>query len=322
MLDLARPGEAANEYLAGLPSTSYGVRFYLDRFAELVPAQPVHVAGHPPGPLLLMHALGIRGAGGLAALCIAGGALTAPLTYILGRTLRLGESGARLAALLCACSPVVLLFGVTSYDYLFAALGTAAATLLVARRRSLRAGGAAALAVAALFAWSLLGVGAWAAIVVARRDGIRAGAVLAAACATALAALNGALAAAYGYDPIGTLAATGGVYRDGIASIRPYAFWALGSPVAWGVMLGIPIAAAAIRGAMRGDTPAMALAAVVVAAAAGGFTKAETERIWLFLVPLACVAAAPALAGRPPARLLALLVAQALAVQALFATVW
>jgi hypothetical protein len=146
--------------------------------------------------------------------------------------------------------------------------------------------------------------------------------MLAAACAAAVAALNGALAAAYGYDPVGTLAATAGVYRDGIASIRPYAFWVLGSPVAWGVMLGIPIAAGAIRGAMRGDTPALALAAVIVAAAVGGFTKAETERIWLFLVPLACVAAAPALGGRRAGPLLALLVAQALGVQALFATVW
>jgi hypothetical protein len=322
MLDLARPGEAANEYLAGLPSTGYGLRFYLDRFAELVPAQPVHVAGHPPGPLLLMGALGIRGADGLAALCIGGGAVAAPLTYALGRTLGRGESGARLAALLFACSPVVLLFGVTSYDYLFAALGTAAATLLVAPRRWVRGAGAAALAGAALFAWSLLGVGAWAAIVVARRDGLRAAAMLAAACAAAVAALNGALAAAYGYDPVGTLAATAGVYRDGIASIRPYAFWVLGSPVAWGVMLGIPIAAGAIRGAVRGDTPAVALAAVIVAAAVGGFTKAETERIWLFLAPLACVAAVPALAGRRPERLLALLVAHALVVQALSATVW
>jgi hypothetical protein len=322
MLDLGRPGEAANEYLAGLPSMSYGVRFYLDRFAELVPAQPVHVAGHPPGPLLLIGALGIREAGGLAALCIAGGTMTAPLTYALGRTLGRAEPVARLAALLCAFSPVVLLFGVTSYDYVFAALGAVAATLLVSASPRRRASGAVALAVAALFSWSLLAVGAWAAVVVAGRDGTRAGAALAAACAAAVAALNAALAAAYGYDPVGTLAATAGVYRDGIASIRPYAFWVLGSPVAWGVMLGPPIAAAAIRGALRRDTPALALAAVLVAAAAGGFTKAETERIWLFFVPLACVAAAPVLAGRPPARVLALLVAQALAVQALFATVW
>ena len=47
-----RPGgsfEAENEYLPGLPALCYGARFYLDRFAELVPSLPVNVAGHPPG---------------------------------------------------------------------------------------------------------------------------------------------------------------------------------------------------------------------------------------------------------------------------------
>ena len=60
-------------------------------------------------------------------------------------------------------------------------------------------------------------------------------------------------------------------------------------------MLGLPIAAAALRSLSHGATRGVALAVVVVVAAVGGFTKAETERIWLFLVPLACVAAAPAI---------------------------
>ena len=51
-------GEALNEYLPGLPAIDYGPRFFLDRFAELVPSQTVNVAGHPPGPLLLVDALG------------------------------------------------------------------------------------------------------------------------------------------------------------------------------------------------------------------------------------------------------------------------
>ena len=95
--------------------------------------------------------------------------------------------------------------------------------------------------------------------------------------------VNGALAAAYGYDPIGALRATEGVYRHSVASVRPYAFWVIGSPVAWGVMLGLPIAAAALRSLARREDAAIALAVVVIVAAAAGFTKAETERIWLFL---------------------------------------
>jgi hypothetical protein len=315
VFDLRRGGEAVNEYLPGLPVLSYGVGFYLDRFAELVPSQPVNVAGHPPGPLLLVHALGIRSAGGLAALCIGAGSLTAPLTYALGRAL-LPERSARVAALLVVFSPVVLLEGVTSFDYVFAALGTGAAALLVARRRA----GPPALAVASLFSWALLAVAAWSAVVVARREGLRAAAVLCAACALAVIALNLALAAGWGYDPVGTLRATAFVYGNSVASHRPDAYWLFGSVVAWGVMLGVPIGAAAVRGLARRETTAIALAAVVLVATAGGFTKGETERIWLFFVPFAAVAAAPGI-GR--LRLtLALLAAQALVVQALFATIW
>jgi hypothetical protein len=318
VFDLRRGGEAVNEYLPGLPAIGYGVRFYLDRFAELVPSQPVNVAGHPPGPLLLVHALGIDSAAGLAALCVGAGSLTAPLTYALARALQ-PERTARIAALLVAFSPVVLLDGVTSFDYAFAAFGTGAAALLI---RGRAVSGGIALAVAALFSWALLGVAAWAALVVALRDGSRAALALAVCCAVATAGLAAALAGIWGYDPIGTLRATAAVYDHSIASARPYPFWVLGSVVAWGVMLGPPIAAAALRGVVRREAAAVALAAVLAVAALAGFTKAETERIWLFLVPFACTAAAPLVADRRTRPVLALLAAQALIVQALFATVW
>jgi hypothetical protein len=313
--------EATNEYLAGLPSLSYGARFYLDRFAELVPAQPVHVAGHPPGPLLLVHVLGIDTAGGLTALCVGMGAAGAPLTYALARSLTV-ERTARLAGLLYSFSPATLLFGVTSMDYLFATLGVGTAALLVARRRSAVALGVLLVPVAALFSWALLGVASWALLVVGARDGIRRALILGIGCAVAIVALNGVLAAVWGYDPLGALRATNTVYGHSIASIRPYAFWLFGSPVAWGVMLGLPIAAAAVRSAVRRDVPSLALAAVVILASVGGFTKAETERIWLIFVPLACVAAAPVLAERRLRLVLAALALQAVAVQLLFGTLW
>jgi hypothetical protein len=319
-----RPGgsfEAANEYLPGLPALSYGAGFYLDRFAELVPSLPVNVAGHPPGPLLVLDALRISSAAGAAALCIGAGALGAPLTFALGRALG-GERDARVAAVLFACSPLTVLFGVTSFDFLFATCGLVAACLLVGEGRATRAAGAAALACASLMSWALLAVGAWAVVIAWRRRGARSAAGLAAACALAWLALNAALAAAYGYDPIGTLRATEGVYRHSVAVVRPYGFWAVGSPVAWGVMLGPPIVAGLLAGLASVRDAAVALAAVVLVAAVAGFTKAETERIWLFLVPLACVAAAPAVArGRLPV-VVGLLVAQALVVELLFDTIW
>lgn len=324
MFDLGPPPasfEAPNEYLAGLPALSYGTRFFLDRFAELVPSLPAHVAGHPPGPLLALHLLGIDSAAGLTALCVGVGALCSPLAYRVAWTLH-DEASGRVAGLLCACSPLTLLFGVSSYDFAFAAVTTGAVCALVARRRAWWVAGAALLALASMLNWALLGAGAFAAIVVWRRDGWRSAVLLAALCGAVLLALNGALAAAYGYDPIGTLRATEQIYRDSIAQFRPYWFWVLGSAVAWGVTLGPPIVLGVIRGAVARTPAAIALVVILGVATAGGFTKAETERIWLFLVPLACAAAAPYLAPRQVRLVLGVLLVQAVAMQVLMDTVW
>jgi hypothetical protein len=314
--------EGPNEYLPGLPTLSYGVRFYLDRFAEMVPSQSVNVAGHPPGPLLVMHALGITTAEGLAALCVvAGAAACAPLAYRLAWTLH-DEPAGRVAGLLCALSPLVVLFGVSSFDAVFAAAGAAAACCLVARGAGWRALGVVLFGLASLLSWALLAVGAWAAVVAWRRDGLRSAALLAAACGAALVVVDGGLWLLSGYDALGTLAATNQVYGNSLASIRPYAFWVLGSPVAWGVMLGVPIVAAALSGLAAARPAAVALAVVVAVAAAGGFTKAETERIWLFMVPLACAAAAPHIRPERLRLVLAALALQVILVQVLFETVW
>jgi hypothetical protein len=311
--------EAPNEYLPGLPALSYGTYFFLDRFAELVPALPVNVAGHTPGLILSLHFLHISTATGMAALCIGTGALTAPLSYDLGRTL-LGEERGRNAGLLTAFAPSLLLFGVTSADYLYTTLGLVAACLLV-RRRAWPAGAAMA-ALAAFFSWLLLALPAWAAIVVWRREGARAAARLGAACALALLAFNGALALWVGYDAIGTLRATSSVYHHSVAAFRPYAFWVFGSPTAWGVMAGLALAAPALRALAAREPVAVALAAVVGLSAILAFTKAETERIWLPFVPLLCVAAAAGLGPRRIELTLWLLAAQALAVELLFQTIW
>ena len=74
---------------------------------------------------------GLTTAARAAALCIGCAALTAPLTYALGRSLGT-DRDARVAAVLAACSPAMLLFGVTSFDAVFATCGLAAAALLAA----------------------------------------------------------------------------------------------------------------------------------------------------------------------------------------------
>ena len=314
--------EAKNEYLPGLPALDHGAWFFLDRFAEMVPSMPVNVGGHPPGLMLIIHAFGLDTPGRLAALSIAAAAACAPLGYVLARRLLADERRARMAGLLIVASPVVLLFGTTSADAIYAAAGLVAANGLTAHRWAIRGLGAVAFAVATLGTWALMAIGAWAAIVAWRRHGLGAGIRLAAACGVALLAVNGSLVLAYGYDPIGTLVATEGLYRNSIASVRPYWFWALGSPVAWALMLGAPIAAAGLVAAVRGRPEAVALAAVLAIAAVLGFTKAETERIWLPFAPLACVAAAAVLPVPRLRAVLAVLAVQALAVELIFDTVW
>jgi hypothetical protein len=309
--------EALNEYLPGLPALSYGTRFFLDRFAELVPALPPNVSAHPPGLIVALHLLALTTPARLAALCIGCAAAVAPLTYALARRL-LSDREARIAGLLAAACPCLLLFGTTSADAVYAALGTAAAALLAARSSRARAAGAALLGVAALFSWLLLAIGAWAALLAWLRAGPRAAAVTAAACAVAVVAVQAALAGVYGYDALGTLAATHAVYLQSPARIRPYAFWVVGSPAAWATMVGPPIVCAAT--ALRAPA-ARATAVVIAIAAVSGYTKAETERIWLPFVPLICVAAAEAGIGRLRA-VLAVLLAQAIAIEVLFYTVW
>jgi len=92
--------------------------------------------------------------------------------------------------------------------------------------------------------------------------------------------------------------------------------------VAFLVVLGLPIAWYALRALPRGESVAIALFAVLAISALLGFTKAETERIYLFLVPLACIAAAPALPERFLTPTLAALAVQAFTAELLLATVW
>lgn len=314
--------EAKNEYLPGLPALSYGQGFFVDRFAELVPSLPVNVAGHPPALMLLIDTFGLTTPGRLAALCIAAAVLTPAVTFAIARALELPAERARLAAVLAALSPMLLLLGITSADAIFMLVGALTAVLLADRRPRVRAAGCLALAVAAFFSWALLAIGAWAAVVALVREGWRTALALAAACGVAVLAFDGTLALAFGYDPIGTLRATEGYYRNSAASVRPYEFWLFGSPTAFAALLGLPMAAGLLLAARRRYPAGVALGAVIAIASVAGFTKAETERIWLPFVPLACVAAAEVLRPAQVRWIAPLMLAQAFVVALLFQTIW
>jgi hypothetical protein len=250
------------------------------------------------------------------------GALAVPATYALARAGGLGEERARIAALLLAFSPASMIYGAASADALFATLGTVAAALLVASGTGRRAAGAIALALASFFSWALLALGVWASVLILVREGIGRAVRVALACAAAVLAFYAILFALSGYDPLGTLSAASDAYDLGISNARPYGFWVVASPVAFMVAAGLPIAWYAARALGAGTPLAIALAAVLAAAAVLGFSKAETERIWLFMAPLAAAAAAAVLPRERLPLVLGLLVAQALASELLLDTIW
>lgn len=327
VFDPSRSFEGKNEYLPALAALQYGPRFLLDRFDELIPTLPPHAAAHPPGTLLVLDALGITTPAGMAALCIGAGALATPLAYWTFRRV-VDQHVARVATLLLVLSPDAILFGATSADALYLFVGMLAAWPLAAwvagGRRSALWLGAAGTVLSSFFAWSLPAVTAWAAILAWRRSGFRRVLVLTVACAVVALVAYGALYALTGYDVVASFRATEDIYRFSVASMRPYWFWVVGSPVAFLVLAGLPIAWLALRALARGDEAAVAIGWVVGVAALLGFTKAETERIWLYLVPLVCLAAAEGWAAhrRSLRVVLGLLAVQALLIEVFFDTVW
>ena len=318
-----RFGEGTVEYLAALPALDFGVPLFLDRFAETASALPVHAVGHPPGLLSVVGLLGIETPPAFAALIIAVGVLAIPLVYLLAHELLDDDAGARTATLLFVFAPSAIIYGASAADALFATLGTLAALLLIARRPVVRlVAGPAALALATFFSYANLAVGAWGALVVALREGPRAAVKVAAAAGAGLVVFYLAAYALFGFDIAGSIATTEDIYRVSIARLRPYWYFLFGSPVAWLAAMGIPLALYWLRAIAAREAAAVALAAVVLIAAVGGFTKAETERIWLFFVPLACVGAAAVLPRRRLVLVLSLLAVQAFLMQHLLGTVW
>jgi hypothetical protein len=314
-------GQGRTEYLPALPVLhAEGVGRFLERFDALVPTLSVHAAGHPPGLLLVLDLFGIESAQGMAALTIGVGALATPALYLLARRI-FDEPQARAAALLFVFVPTSLLYGATSADALYATLGVCAAALLVTGGARTLLPGAAVLAASTFFSYALLGVAAWAGLVRWFREGFVSALRMGLVCAAALLALYLALAAVTGFDVLAVVQATNDRYREGIAHVRPYLFYLFGSPAAFLVMLG-PVAWFAARSLGRREETALALATVIAVAAVVGYTKAETERIWLFLVPFACLAAARSLRARTVPTVLVALAGQALVFEVLFATKW
>ena len=82
----------------------------------------------------------------------------------------------------------------------------------------------------------------------------------------------------------------------------------------------MPIAWLALTSLGQRKPEALAIFAVLAISCVLGFTKAETERIWLFLAPLVILCAAPLV--RRPQLLIGVLAVQAVVYELLFDTLW
>jgi methylthioxylose transferase len=276
----------------------------LGRFTEGLAAFPIHVQGHPPGPVTLAWLLdraGLGGAGWLAAVAIVGWGAAVAAALVAVRALA-GDRVARRAAPALVVLPAAIWAG-TSLDALFAGLaatGLALATVAAvraARGRALAAG--VVLGVALLFSYGAALVVVVAVVVIARARRTdrpaRSPGVLVPFAVGVLLPL-GAAGVIAGFWWMEGLQATEHAYWSGIGGQRPAGYLTLaGNPAALALAAG-PAVAVGLAGVLTSADrrarflPAAALGAVLVANVSQ-MSRGEVERIWLPFVPWLALAA-------------------------------
>jgi methylthioxylose transferase len=287
-----------------------GIGALVRGYTSHLDAAPVHVQGHPPGPVVLAWALdrvGLGGAGWLAAASLACWGVAAAAAVLAVRAVA-GDGAARRAAPALAVLPAAVWAG-TSLDAMFAGVvAVAVALAAVATTRQERAGGVrlavasgAVLGLALLMTYGAALFVVITAVVIAAVAPADRRAPSLVAFGAGLAAVLGLAAVAGFWWPAG-LAATDGRYWAGIGAVRPGLYTTVaGNPAALALATG-PAVAVGLAGVLlalcrraRGTgtaalLPLLALAAVVVADLSQ-MSRGEVERIWLPFVPWLALAA-------------------------------
>lgn len=335
---LTAPFERDAEYMAAVPLVDeLGPRAFAERFDELnrrgSPVLPLHVTTHPPGaPMFLWVLWKLTGGRLLAVVAIVMliGALGTVPTYAIAHALD-GERVARIAGILFAAAPGVLVYSATSMDVVFMTAVAAASACVVRAPRSTAWATAAGVATAATTAltWAALALGPLGVGVglVAIRDGrswrqlaLRGG-IAVAAFATSVVAIR----LATGIDLAGAYASTIERQTHYLTYRRSYPYWVVGNVVALFVTAGIATVAHVVATtcerwrARRPGIETVVLATIALSSLLGVF-RGETDHNWLFFVPLLVVAAAPTVTAIRPVA--AAGVAQATITEALFYTGW
>ncbi|MBS42271.1 MAG: hypothetical protein CMH83_03655 [Nocardioides sp.] len=340
---LANPYEYFDTALA-TDDVPAALREYVERIPRDHPDNwPTHVAGHPPGALLVFVAMVRLGldttwTAGLAVTVLA--ALAAPLVLVTLRALD-AEAAARRAAPFLALSPAAI-FMCVSADGMFAAFaagGLAALALAATARRrgrssavllgwSVLAGLVLGWCVMSSYGLPLLGLLALAVLLAARGSWWPLPVAAAAALAVVVSFVP------FGYSWFEAYPVLKDRYWDGLASDRPGTYWTWGNLGAL-LLSGGPLLAAGVatvlvllwqrRRTASALHPALVLplAALltVLVATASQMSRAEVERIWLPFIPWLTVSVA-VLPPRWRAWGLGLQVLAALVVETLLYTSW
>ncbi len=294
---LVDPVRSPREYLAVVPGVHDLGRFLETFTDDRIVTYPVHVQGHPPGPVALavgLRELGLGGAGWFAAVLIAGGAVAVAAVLVAVREVA-GEHWARRAAPFVVVAPA-LVWTVTSADALFAGIGAVGVTLVViatgrvGTRSDLPAvAGGVVLAVAIFCSYGLVLLGAIPVVVAWQRRRLQPVVVAAIVAAASVAVV----AVGTGFWWLDGLATTHERYTAGIASRRPYLAFLLIDLAAFALVLG---PATAVGLARLRDRRVWWLVggglACVALALLSGMAKGEVERIWLPFAPWVLVAGA------------------------------
>ena len=315
-----------------------GPRSFAEHYPEIVRTDvqglSLHSGTHPPGIAISEWALWRltgRSTLAVAVLIALVGALGVFPAQAIARELY-GERSARVAAVLFACAPGVLLFSATSGDAIFMTVtGLAVAALVRAPRSNGWALAAGALtAVALCFTWGALamaplGVGVG---LLALRELDRATVLSRAGLAIGgLAASWLVIKVATGIDLVASFRPAVDRQLTFVTFHRSYWYWLMGNIVAFLFVVGIVNAGSVVAATVarwRERRPGMetVLWATFALTSVSGVFKGETDHNWLFFMPLAVAVAASAVPTDELRASLAGGLGQAIVTESLFYTGW
>ncbi|MBV9844331.1 MAG: hypothetical protein JOZ47_04565 [Kutzneria sp.] len=273
-----------DEYLhevGGITDIGVMLRTFSSRIVDFQPdSWTVHVAGHPPGALLLfvwLDRIGLGGGAWAGVACMVVGSLAAVAVPSAIRSLG-SETLARQAMPFLVLMPGAVWVGVSA-DGLFAGVTAVGVALLLTRHwlAWLAAGALLAFGAYLNYGLVLVGVVALAAAVASRRWA----ALIVAAVGAAAVVSAFTIAGFWWFDGYHLVVER---YYQGIASSRPFSYWVWGNLAALVLAVG-PATVAGLTRLSRAALPVTLLAGTALLAVCvadlTGLSKAEVERIWL-----------------------------------------